>query len=104
MAQIILDTEIHGGKGDMSIKPLGNRVLLKVVMAEEKSAGGIYIPPSAQEKTQEGLVVSVGEGDEINVNANQTVIYDKYAGTQIKVNGEEHLVIKMEDIIAVVEN
>ncbi|GMT49535.1 MAG: 10 kDa chaperonin [bacterium] len=84
----------------MNVKPLGNRVLLKVLMGEEKSSGGIYIPPSAQEKTQEGTVLAIGESDEITVKVNDKVIYDKYAGTQLKLDGEDHLVVKMDDIIA----
>lgn len=86
----------------MNIKPLGNRVLLKVMMQEEKSAGGIYIPPSAQEKTQEGTVKAIGDSDEINVKVNDQVMYDKYAGTQIKIDDDEYLIAKMEDIIAIV--
>ncbi len=84
----------------MNVKPLGSRVLLKVLMGEEKSAGGIYIPPAAQEKTQEGTVLAIGESDEITVKVNDKVIYDKYAGTQLKLDGEDHLVVKMDDIIA----
>lgn len=87
----------------MNIKPLGDRVLLKVKMGEEKSAGGIFIPQSAQEKTQEGTIVAVGDSEDIVVKVNETVIYDKYAGTQIKIGGEDHLVIKMDDIIAVIQ-
>ncbi len=86
----------------MNIRPLGSRILLKVLMSEEKSSGGIYIPPTAQEKTQEGIVVAVGTSDEITVKKNEQVIYDKYAGTQIKIDGKEHLILKMEDVIAVV--
>ncbi len=87
----------------MNVKPLGNRVLLKVKLQEEKSTGGIYIPPTAQEKTQEGVVVAIGESDEITVKVNDTVIYDKYAGTQIKLSGEEHLIVKIDDVIAVLK-
>jgi len=86
----------------MSVKPLGNRVLLKVIMEEEKSSGGIYIPATAQEKTQEGTVIAIGDSDEITVKANDKVIYDKYAGTQIKISGDDHLIVKMEDVIALV--
>ncbi len=86
------------------IKPLGDRVLLKVTMSEEKTAGGIYIPPAAQEKTQEGIVVEVGDmSDVIKVKKDDKVIYDKYAGTQISINGEDHLILKHDDILAVVQ-
>ena len=88
----------------MKVKPLGDRVLVKLEKNETKSTGGIIIPDTAQEKTQQGVVVDVGDDKEvIKVKAGQKVMYDKYAGTQIKVNGEEHLILKMADIIAVVE-
>lgn len=86
------------------IKPIGSRVLIKIVQSEQKSAGGIYIPETAQEKTQEGVVLAVGDDkDEIKVKVNDKIIYDKYAGTPIKVDGEEQLILKMDDIIAIVE-
>jgi len=88
----------------MKVKPLGDRVMVKVEKSETKSTGGIIIPDTAQEKTQQGVVVEVGDDKEvIKVKAGQKVMYDKYAGTQIKVNGEEHLILKMADVIAVVE-
>jgi chaperonin GroES len=86
----------------MAVKPLGDRVLLKVLMSDEKTAGGILLPASAQEKTQEGIVVAVGTGSDITVKPNDKVIYDKYAGTQIKIEGTDHLIVKFEDIIATV--
>jgi len=90
----------------MKVKPLADRVMVKLEKNEAKTAGGIIIPDTAQEKTQQGVVVDVGPGtekDPITVKPGQKVMYDKYAGTQIKINGEEHLVLKMSDIIAVVE-
>jgi chaperonin GroES len=90
----------------MKVKPLGDRVMVKLEKSETKSTGGIIIPDTAQEKTQQGTVIEVGPGtekDPIHVKVGQKVMYDKYAGTQIKVNGEEHLILKMADIIAVVE-
>ena len=87
----------------MKVRPLADRVLVKLEK-NEKTSGGIIIPDTAQEKTQEGLVVEVGDDSEaIKVKAGQRVMYDKYAGTQIKIKGEEHLILKMADIIAVVE-
>lgn len=87
----------------MKIKPLGDRILLKAAEIEKKTAGGIYIPETAQEKTQEGIVLAVGDDkDAINVKVKDHVIYDKYAGTTIKVEGEEQLVVKMSDILAVI--
>jgi chaperonin GroES len=79
---------------------------VKLEKNEAKTAGGIIIPDTAQEKTQQGVVVEVWPGTEtekITVKAGQKVMYDKYAGTQIKINGEEHLILKMADIVAVVE-
>jgi len=79
---------------------------VKLEKNEAKTAGGIIIPDTAQEKTQQGTVVEVGPGTEkekITVKNGDRVMYDKYAGTQVKVNGEEHLILKMADIIAIVE-
>jgi chaperonin GroES len=87
----------------MKIKPLGDRVLVKMVEGETKTAGGIYIPQTAQEKTQEGVVVAVGDDESIKVKAKDRVLYDKYAGSTIKIDGEEQLIVKMSDILAVIE-
>ena len=86
----------------MAIKPLGERILIKIKSSEEKTAGGIVIPETAQEKTQEGIVVSVGDSPDIKVKKGDVVIYDKYAGTQIKIDDKEHLILKLEDILAVI--
>ena len=92
------------GGGYMKIRPLSDRVLVKPIEAQEKTAGGIYIPATAQEKTQEASVVAIGDDKEkIKVAVGDKVIYDKYAGPQLKINGEDHLVLKANDIIAVVE-
>jgi chaperonin GroES len=88
----------------MKVKPLLDRVMVKLEKNEAKTAGGIIIPDTAQEKTQQGVVVEIGDDKEvIKVKPGQKVMYDKYAGTQIKIDGEEHLILKMSDIIAVVE-
>jgi chaperonin GroES len=87
----------------MKIKPLGDRVLVKMLEGETKTAGGIYIPQTAQEKTQEGVVVAVGDDESIKVKAKDRVLYDKYAGSTIKVDGEEQLIVKMSDILAVIQ-
>ena len=87
----------------MKIKPLGDRVLVKMVEGETKTAGGLYIPQTAQEKTQEGVVLAVGDDESIKVKAKDRVLYDKYAGSTIKVDGEEQLIVKMSDILAVIE-
>ena len=90
----------------MKVKPLADRVLVKQAAAETKSAGGIIIPETAQEKTQQATVTAVGPGTEkekINVKVGDVVLYDKYAGTNIKIDGDDYLILKNADIIAVVE-
>jgi chaperonin GroES len=86
----------------MKIKPLADRVLVKVELEEEKTSGGIFIPQTAQEKTQQGKVLAIGDSSDIKVKVNDKIIYDKYAGTTIKVDSEEQLIIKMSDILAVI--
>jgi chaperonin GroES len=88
----------------MKVKPLADRVMVKLEKNEAKTAGGIIIPDTAQEKTQQGTVVEVGDdNDVIKVKAGQKVMYDKYAGTQVKIDGAEYLILKMSDILAVIE-
>ncbi len=88
----------------MKVNPLGDRVLIKVQEGDTKTAGGIIIPQTAQEKTQTGVVVAIGtDTDVIKVKKDDKVMYDKYAGTQIKIDGAEHLIVKMSDILAVLE-
>ena len=86
----------------MKVKPLADRVLVKNDKAETKTSGGIIIPEAAQEKTQTASVIAVGPGTEdekITVKPGDRIMYDKYAGTQIKIDGEDHLILKMNDII-----
>lgn len=87
----------------MSIKPLGNRILVEIKTTSEKTSGGLVIPQASQEKTQEGIVKAIGESDEIKVKVGNTVMYDKYAGTEIKIKDKDHLIIKSEDVLAIVE-
>ncbi|MDR1931924.1 MAG: co-chaperone GroES [Spirochaetales bacterium] len=88
----------------MKLQPIGDRILLKVEAAETKTAGGLYIPDTAQEKTQTGKVIAVGDDkDAIKVKPGDKVMYDKYAGTTVKIDGDDHLVVKMQDIIAIIE-
>jgi chaperonin GroES len=88
----------------MKVKPCGDRVLVKIQESETKTAGGIIIPQTAQEKTQTGVVAAVGtDKDVIKVKEGDKVMYDKYAGTQVKIDGAEHLIVKMSDILAVLE-
>ena len=88
----------------MTVKPLGDRVLIKIEEAETKTASGLYIPDTAQEKTQTGIVTALGDDkDVITVKEGQKVMYDKYAGTSVKIDNAEYLLVKMQDIIAIVE-
>ena len=88
----------------MKVKPIGDRVLVKMEQGEEKTAGGIFIPQTAQEKTQTGVVAAVGDDkDVIKVKKGDKIMYDKYAGTSVTIDGEEHLLMKMQDILAVIE-
>ena len=88
----------------MKIKPLGDRVLIRVEGTEEKTAGGIYIPQTAQEKTQTGVVVEVGDDkDVIKVKKGDRIMFDKYAGTTVAIAGKDHLIMKMDDILVILE-
>ena len=90
----------------MRLVPLGDRVVLKQVEAEETTKSGIVLPGSAQEKPQQAEVVAVGPGtDEVKmeVSVGDSVIYSKYAGTEVKVDGEEYIVVKQNDILAIVK-
>ena len=88
----------------MKLKPLADRVLVKTEKSEAKTASGIIIPDTAQEKTQIAVVVAVGDDSEkIKVAPGQRIMYDKYAGTAVKIDGEDHLILKAADVIAVVE-
>ncbi len=88
----------------MKITPLADRVLVQVEKTESKTASGIIIPDTAQEKTQIAVVIAVGDDSEkIKVKEKMRVMYDKYAGTQIKLDGEDCLILKAEDIIAIIE-
>ena len=88
----------------MKIKPLSDRVLIKTEAAEEKTAGGLFIPQTAQEKTQTGTVVAIGDDkDIIKVKAGQKVMYDKYAGTAVSIDNEDHLLLGFSDILAIIE-
>ena len=95
----------------MSLKPLGDRVLIKPEPAEQKTATGLYIASNAQEKPQRGEVVAVGAGKlndkgermPIDVKVGDTVIYGKYGGNEVKIDGEDYLLMRADDIYAVVE-
>ena len=88
----------------MNIKPLADRVLVKPAPAEEKTIAGIIIPDTAKEKPLQGTVLAVGNGtkdEEMVVKVNDTVLYGKYAGTEIEFEGEKYLIMRQSDIFAV---
>lgn len=90
----------------MRLKPLGNRVVLKHQEAEEKTQSGIILPDSAKEKPQTAVVIAVGpgtDGKEMQVKEGDRVICTQYAGTEIKVDDEEYVIVSQNDIIAIVE-
>ena len=90
----------------MNIKPLGDRVLVKPAPAEEKTVGGIIIPDTAKEKPLQGKVVAVGEGkkdEPMVLKAGDTVLYGKYAGTEIEYEGEKYLVMRQSDVVAILK-
>jgi chaperonin GroES len=95
----------------VKIRPLQDRVIIKRIQEEEKSKGGIIIPDTAKEKPQEGKVVAVGKGKvsedgkvtPLDVKVNDRVLFGKYSGTEINIEGEEHLIMREEDILGVLE-
>lgn len=95
----------------MKLKPLNDRVLVKRLESEEKTAGGLFIPDTAKEKPSRGQVIAVGPGkvDEqgkripMSVAPGNEVLFNKYAGTEVKLDGIDHLVMREEDILAIVE-
>lgn len=89
----------------INIKPLADRVLIEPVAAETKTASGIYIPDTAKEKPQNGIVVAVGPGTKdnpITVKVGDTVLYGKYTGTELKLEGSDYLMMRESDILAIV--
>ena len=89
----------------MKIKPLADRVVVEAAKAEEKTASGIYIPDTAKEKPQKGKVVAVGKGkpdEPMTVKVGDTVLYGKYSGTEINVDGTDVLIMRESDIFAIV--
>ena len=88
----------------MKVIPLADRVLVKTEKTESKTASGIIIPDTAQEKTQVAVVIAVGDDKEkIKVKDGDRIMYDKYSGTNIKIDGEDHLILKANDIIAIIK-
>jgi chaperonin GroES len=89
----------------LNIKPLSDRVLIEPVAAETKTASGIFIPDTAKEKPQKGTVVAVGTGTKehsMTVKIGDTVLYGKYAGTELKLEGKDYLIMREDDILAII--
>ena len=95
----------------MKIRPLQDRIIVKRIEEEEKSKGGIIIPDTAKEKPQEGKVVAVGKGKAsedgkitpLDVKVNDRVLFGKYSGSEINIDGEEHLIMREDDVLGVLE-
>ena len=95
----------------MAIRPLADRIVIKVIEKKKKTSGGIFIPDSAKEKSQKGEVVAVGKGktldsgekDEMEVKVGDTVLYSKYAGTDVKVNDETLKILSVSEVLGVIE-
>ncbi len=92
-------------KETLSIKPLADRVVVKAAAAEEKTSSGIIIPDTAKEKPSRGTIVAIGNGkkdEPLTVQVGDQVLYGKYAGTEIKIEGEDYLIMRESDIFAIV--
>jgi chaperonin GroES len=95
----------------MTIRPLHDRILVKRLDEEDKTAGGLYIPDSAKEKPIQGKVIAVGAGKRdkegkaipVDIKAGDKVLFSKYSGTEVKIDGDEHLIMREDDILAVLE-
>ncbi|HNQ47458.1 MAG TPA: co-chaperone GroES [Syntrophorhabdus sp.] len=96
----------------MKIKPLQDRIIVKRLEEEEKTKGGIIIPDAAKEKPQEGKVIAVGDGKilengqklALTVKVGDKILFGKYSGTEIKIDGEEHLILREDDVLGIVED
>jgi chaperonin GroES len=97
--------------GEIMLKPLADRIIVKAITAEEKTPGGIVLPDTAKEKPQEGEVIAVGPGKLLDngkvaameVKVGDRVVYSKYGGTEVKLNGDEYVVLRLDDVLGVVE-
>jgi len=93
-------------ENEINIQPLGSRVLVRPdTDAESRTTSGLYIPETAKEKPQTGIVIAVGDDDDdIKVKVGQKVLFPKYTGTEIKLEGVEHLIMDADDILAIINN
>ena len=94
----------------MKVQPLGERILVKRIEAEEKTAGGIVVPDTAKEKPKEGKIISLGTGkvnekrekQPFTVKQGDKILFESFAGTEVKIDGEEHLIMKEDDILGII--
>lgn len=87
----------------MKVKPLNDRILIQIEKVSHKTTGGLYIPETAQVKTEIGIVKAIGDDKEIKVITNDKIMYDKYAGTPVSVDGVDCLILKISDVLAILE-
>jgi chaperonin GroES len=95
----------------MKIRPLQDRIIVKRVNELEKTKGGLFIPETAKEKPMEGIVIAVGKGKvmengtikEVEVKVNDRILFSKYSGTEVKLDGDEHLIMREDDILGVIQ-
>lgn len=95
----------------LNLKPLGNRIVVEPLEQEEKTSAGLYLPDTAKEKPQQGVVLAVGPGDRdekgeripMDVKVNDIVLFAKYAGTEVKIDGKKILIMRENDLLAIVE-
>ena len=88
----------------MRLKPLGARALVKMIEGEEQTPSGIVLPDTAKEKPQTAEVITVGDSDDLKVSTGDIVVLAKYSGTEVKIEGEEHLIVDADDILGVMED
>jgi chaperonin GroES len=96
----------------MKVRPLNDRILVKRLAEDSKTAGGLFIPDSAKEKPSRGEIIAVGHGKlddsgkrvPLEVKAGERILFGKYAGTEIKLDGEEHIILREDDVLAVIED
>ena len=106
-----MPSAVREGTELMKIRPLGDRILVKRIEEEDKTSGGIIIPDSAKEKPQEGKVIAVGKGrrlddgklHRLDVKRGDRLLFGKYAGTEVTVEGEEHLIIREDDVLGIMD-
>ena len=88
----------------MNLQPLGDRLIVEILEEEETTASGIVLPDTAKEKPQTARVVAVGEGEDVKVSEGDVIVFAKYSGTEISLDGEDYMILDADDILGVVED